>query len=171
MLLESGPMASGMLGKDYQLSHPLMFAVWVTVWRYFSIAVTKHHDPGNLQKQAFNWACSFRGLESKTDHRHGSGDSWEHTLYHNRKERELTGDGGGLLQPQSLPLRDILPPRPRLLILLKHFYQLGSKYQTYAPMGPFPFKLPQLFWVELSWKFYALFFVSSFYFSIQSVQD
>lgn len=30
----------------------------------FSIAVLKHHDQENLQKEAFNWAYGFRGLES-----------------------------------------------------------------------------------------------------------
>jgi hypothetical protein len=37
----------------------------------------------------------------------------------------------GLLESQSLPLSDILPPtRPRLLFLSKQFHQLGTKYSS-----------------------------------------
>jgi hypothetical protein len=31
---------------------------------FFSAAVIKHHDQGNFYKEVFNWACSFRELES-----------------------------------------------------------------------------------------------------------
>lgn len=48
----------------------------VSALSYFSVALAKHHDPGNLLKKALNWPHGFRGLESlMAEQRHSGRDS------------------------------------------------------------------------------------------------
>jgi hypothetical protein len=50
---------------------------------YFSVAVIKHHDQGNLQNEGYVWAYSSRGIKVHQNHsqKHGSRrDGWTRML-------------------------------------------------------------------------------------------
>ena len=69
----------------------------------FSVAVTKHHDQGNLQNTVLDWAYDFRGL-SVCD---GRARAWQqkqlraHILIYKQETGRNTGSGTNLLKPQS----------------------------------------------------------------------
>lgn len=61
-----------------------------------SLAVTKHHDEGNVKEKAFIWTSDFRRLESTmAEQKHGDRDGLAFTSGSiSRRQRKCTGDDG-----------------------------------------------------------------------------
>lgn len=84
------------LWREKNTKDGMVDAVWVSLnllgdcLNYFSTTVTKYQDHGSLLKEVFNWAPSFKGLQSMiVEQRHGRRSSWELTsCFKNRRQRE-----------------------------------------------------------------------------------
>jgi hypothetical protein len=132
-------------GNVNELTALSMVIAEVVLWFLF-IAVTKHHDQGNLWKKECNW--SYRGLEfTMPGQSCGGKNNWKLTFYStSRRQREYvcvtTESGTSLLKPQRLPC-DTPPPKRQHQLLPNSCVNWGPSIQLYDPMGPFSFKPSQ----------------------------
>lgn len=63
---------------QFYIKYKNIFKISYNFLGYFSFSVAKHSDQSNLEKKGFNWAASFKAIESMAiEQRHGVRNSWK----------------------------------------------------------------------------------------------